>query len=168
MGGKLKNRVDRYLEWALIFLVAANVLNVLWQVFTRFVLQNPSSYTEELARFLLIWVGLLGAAYGVGKNKHLAIDLVPRRLKPGARKKLEITVQALIFFFALFVMVIGGLRLVTITWTLNQVSAALQIKLGTVYLVLPLSGILIMFYTLHFIVARLRHKTGSADEPDLG
>ena len=54
-----KNKVDRALEWALILLMGANVLNVLWQVFTRFVLRHPSSFTEELARFLLIWVGLL-------------------------------------------------------------------------------------------------------------
>jgi TRAP-type C4-dicarboxylate transport system permease small subunit len=51
------------------------VLNVAWQVLTRFVLQNPSSYTEELARYLLIWLGLLGAGYCVGQRSHLAIDI---------------------------------------------------------------------------------------------
>lgn len=168
MGNKLKSIVDRLLEWVLIVLVAANVLNVLWQVFTRFVLHDPSSYTEELARYLLIWVGLLGAAYAVGKKKHLAIDLVPRRLNPRARKNLEICIQALIYLFALCVMVVGGLRLVAITWTLDQVSAALQIKLGTVYLVLPLSGLLIMYYSLNFIVERLVNKSDPFSEVDLG
>ncbi|MCK4758607.1 MAG: TRAP transporter small permease subunit, partial [Candidatus Aminicenantes bacterium] len=64
---KIKKRVDTILEGILITVMAANVLNVLWQVFTRFVLRDPSSFTEELARYLLIWVGLLGASYAAGQ-----------------------------------------------------------------------------------------------------
>lgn len=148
----IKIAVDKVLEWTLIVLMAANVLNVLWQVFTRFVLKNPSSFTEELARYLLIWVGLLGAGYVAGRKMHLAIDVLINRLKGGrARCLAEYFIEVSIFVFALFVMVFGGIRLVAITLTLNQISAVLQIKLGYVYLVLPLSGLLIMFYSILFI-----------------
>jgi len=148
----VRKTVDKFLEWILILLMAANVINVLWQVFTRFILQNPSSFTEELARYLLIWVGLLGAAYASGKKMHLAIDIILENLKGAAKKTAELTIQVFIFLFALFVMVIGGIRLVTITLTLNQISAALRIKLGYVYLVIPISGILILFYAAAFIM----------------
>ncbi len=160
----IKRNIDRVLEWALIVLMASNVINVLWQVFTRFILHHPSSFTEELARYLLIWVGLLGAAYAAGKKMHLAIDVVLQGLKKKARIGTEIFIQVFIFSFALFVMVAGGLRLVTITLTLKQVSAALGIKLGYIYLVLPLSGLLIMFYSAIFFIQRMKDLSGKKVE----
>ena len=140
--------VDKWLEWGLVFLMTVSVLNVLWQVITRFIFANPSSFTGELARFLLIWLGLLGACYASGKKMHLAIDIVPDRMQGKKRAAVMIFIQGVVFLFALFVMVIGGTRLVAMTFALQQVSAALGIKLGYVYLVLPISGILIMFYSI--------------------
>ena len=69
---KIRRTIDKVLAWFLIGLMGIAVLNVLWQVFTRWVLQDPSSYTEELARYLLIWIGLLGAAYAAGLTAHAA------------------------------------------------------------------------------------------------
>ncbi len=157
---KAKKRIDKLLELALIILMGANVINVLWQVFTRFVLKDPSSFTEELARYLLIWVGLLGASYAAGKKMHLAIDVVLQTIKNKKKIWAEICIQVSLFLFSFFVMVVGGLRLVTITMTLNQISAALRIKLGYVYMVLPLSGMLIMFYASVFIIERIRALSG--------
>jgi len=145
---KLRKILDASLRWTLIVLMATSVLNVLWQVFTRFVIRHPSSYTEELARYLLVWVGLLGAAYASGHKLHLAIDLFSQKLKPRSAAGLEVFIQLCILLFAVFVMVVGGIRLVGITLTLNQISAALQVKLGYVYMVLPLSGVLIAFYAI--------------------
>jgi len=159
---KVKKRIDKILEWALIALMAANVLNVLWQIFTRFILKDSSSFTEELARYLLIWVGLLGASYVAGQKMHLAIDVFVARLNRRARDVAELCVQLFIFLFAAFVMVIGGFRLVVITLTLNQISAALRIKLGYIYTVLPLSGLIIMFYAFVFLMEKIRTVTGKA------
>jgi len=161
---KAKHRVNKTLEGALITLMAVSVLNVLWQVFTRFILKAPSSFTEELARYLLIWVGLLGASYAAGQKMHLAIDVVLNRLKSKTRYLAELYIQVFIFLFALLVMVIGGIRLVTITLILNQISAALQIKLGYVYLVIPISGLLIMFYSFVFFMEKIREFSGETME----
>ncbi len=158
-----RRRIDRALAFLLIVLMGANVLNVLWQVFTRFVLKNPSSYTEELARFLLIWVALLGASYAMGRKLHLAIDIVVERLKGKPRALAELASLFLIFLFACVVMVIGGARLVFVTLTLDQTSAALQIKLGYLYLVLPLSGLLIMFYTAAYFAETLSGRREASD-----
>jgi TRAP-type C4-dicarboxylate transport system permease small subunit len=164
MMAAVKKAVDRGLEWLLILLMAANVLNVLWQVFTRFVLKDPSAWTEELARFLLIWVGLLGASYAAGKKMHLAIDVVIARLKSRTRDWAELAIQVFIFLFAGLVMAAGGWHLVDITLTLNQISAALQIKMGYVYLALPLSGLLIMFYSLLFMGEKIGALTGKENQ----
>lgn len=153
---RVRRFVDRTLEFSLILIMAVNVLNVLWQVFTRFVLKDPSSFTEELARFLLIWVGLLGAGYASGKKMHLAIEVVLESLQGKIRLVIELIIQACIFVFAMLVMLVGGLRLVAITLALNQVSAALRIPLGYVYLVIPLSGLLIMFYSLASVTETIR------------
>ena len=61
--------------------------------------------------------------------------------------------------FAFFIMIIGGIRLVQLTFTLNQISAALGIKMGYVYLVIPLSGLLIIYYSLRFILNAISKKT---------
>jgi TRAP-type C4-dicarboxylate transport system permease small subunit len=152
---KIKNILDVAIKWALVILMAGMTINVLWQVFTRFVLQDPSSFTEELARYSLVWTGILSAAYVAGQKMHLAIDLLPLKLTGKKRIYLELVIQTLILAFAVLVMLIGGLRLVDITLTLNQISAALQIRLGYVYLVLPISGAIIAFYSVYFIYEQL-------------
>lgn len=154
---KIKVKIDFALKWILVFIMAAMTLNVLWQVFSRFILQNPSSITEELARYMLIWIGILGASYVSGQKMHLAIDLLSTKLSGIKKSYLEIVIQICVLIFALFVMVIGGVRLVQITLTLNQISAALQIPLGYVYTVVPISGSLIVFYSVVFLVEEFQN-----------
>jgi TRAP-type C4-dicarboxylate transport system permease small subunit len=142
----MRQKIDKVLEHILVALMAINTLDVLWGVFTRYVMGAQASWSEELARFLLIWIGILGAAWASGKNMHLAIDLFPSSLDPVRRRKLYKYIDVLIIIFAFFVMVIGGARLVYVTFILGQVSAALQLPLAWVYIVLPISGLLVIYY----------------------
>ena len=146
MLNRIRFYVDKVLEWLLVVIMGVSVINVLWQVFTRFVIKHPSTYTEELARFLLIWVALFGASYAVSKRLHLAIDYFTLKFTGKTKLYSRLFIDLCVFAFALFAMAVGGIHLVTLTLALEQVSAALQIKLGYVYLVVPLSGLLIMFY----------------------
>jgi TRAP-type C4-dicarboxylate transport system permease small subunit len=168
ISAKIRKRLNRALEAALVLLMGANVLNVLWQVFSRFVLRRPSAFTEELARYLLIWVGLLGASYASGKGLHLAIEVVVEKFRGRLRLGADLAVEALVFLFALTAMVVGGFRLVAITLALDQRSAVLHLKLGYVYAVLPLSGLIIMFYAAANASDRLqsfvRQRRGRAVE----
>ena len=150
-----KYLIDKTLVWILVGLMSIAVLNVLWQVISRWVLQNPSSYTEELARYLLIWLGLLGAAYAAGQKLHLSIDVVPASLSHRSKQRLVGLVEICVFLFALIVMVVGGSRLVALTLRFGQTSAALGAPLGFVYVSIPISGLLIMFYAAHEIWNRL-------------
>lgn len=148
---KITARVTRTLEIFLILLMAVMVLDVLWQVATRFILRDPSSFTEELAGFLLIWIGLLGAAYALFTRAHLGIDILTSKLVGTKQTISQVIIYLVVFFFALFVLLIGGLRLVHLTLTLRQISPALGIPMGYIYTVLPLTGSLMMYYSAFFI-----------------
>jgi TRAP-type C4-dicarboxylate transport system permease small subunit len=148
----MRQRFDTLIGHFLTILMVAMLISVVWQVFTRYIVQVPSAFTDELARYLLIWIGTLGAAFIAGKNMHLAIDLLPGHLEGRAKYRLLVIINLLIISFALLVMVIGGIRLVYITYTLGQTSAALQIPLSFIYSIMPLSGMLIIFYKIYDII----------------
>ncbi|MBD1262350.1 TRAP transporter small permease [Maribacter polysiphoniae] len=142
----LRKQIDKILGKTLVVIMAIMVINVLWQVFTRYVTGNPSSFTDELARYLMIWVGILGAAYVAGKNLHVAIDILPSRATAKTQKKLKVIVTILIILFVFCAFIVGGSRLVYISYILGQQSPALQIPLAVVYVIIPISGLLIIYY----------------------
>lgn len=149
----------------MVVLMAVLVIDVVWQVTTRYVLGAASSYTEEIARFLLIWIGLLGSAFAYRKNLHLAFDYFSDKVTGRRKKWLGYFIHILIAIFSFLVLVIGGSYLVILTWELNQVSAALQIKLAYVYSVLPLSGALIILYAVAFI-RDIKHDRAQKTTPE--
>jgi len=158
-------KLDRALEIIVIVIMGALVIDVLWQVFSRFILSNPSSFTDELARFLLIWVSLLGGAYMLGKRLHLSIDLVSHKLSTKQSLVLDSVVQIIILLFVISVLIIGGSRLVFVTLYLEQTSAALNVPLGFVYSVLPLSGLIMLIYSFHFLIQNFESlKTSSLNK----
>lgn len=142
----IRQRIDKILGNFLAFLMGVMTLDVLWGVFTRYAMGSQASWSEELARFLLIWIGILGSAYAAGKNMHLSIDLLMPRLQKQGQKRLYMVISSLVILFALAVMVIGGIRLIYITQVLGQLSPALRIPMAVVYSVVPLSGLLVVYY----------------------
>ncbi len=153
-----RKRVDFILGWTVTILMGVLVLNVLWQVTSRFIVGNPSSFTDELAGFLLIWVGLLGAAYATGQKQHLAIDLISQKMSPSRKRILDSIINSFIILFAVMILIIGGTNLSYLTFQLNQISSALQLPIGYVYLVLPISGIFIIYYAATDIIFSWQNK----------
>jgi TRAP-type C4-dicarboxylate transport system permease small subunit len=146
----VKKVLDRSLEVLVMVVVAVLVLDVLWQVFTRLVLRNPSTRTEELATFMLIWVVLLGAAVALGRGAHLGIDYFVGKLPVRARVFTEVIVFFCVAAFSFSVMVVGGIDLVTS-----------MLVLGHVYLAVPISGFFLTLYAIMGLVERLaRLRTG--------
>jgi TRAP-type C4-dicarboxylate transport system permease small subunit len=146
-------RVDAAVSAAIVLLMGLMVVTVTWQVITRYVLNNPSSYTEELATYLLIWVSLLGAAYALRQKAHLGIDVLVLRLSAPWRRAAEQLAYAAVIACAVVVFIFGGSRLMYVTLHLNQVSAAFRVPVGYVYSVVPLSGLLMVFYGVAGIAA---------------
>jgi TRAP-type C4-dicarboxylate transport system permease small subunit len=152
----MRDKLISWLEKILAALMALLVVDVIWQVVTRFLLNNPSSFTDELARFLLIWLGLLGAALVSGHKMHLAIDLVSNRLSSAqSRNYLAIFIESVVILSTLSIMVWGGSKLVYTIWSLGQTSTALQLPLSVVYSIIPLSGLLIIYFAAEDLLGRI-------------
>jgi len=143
--------VDLWLARVLVSLLLAMVVTVSWQVASRYLFNDPSSVTEEIARFLLMWISLLGASYAYRTRMHLGLDLLVGKMSARTQYWVAQFGYGVALVFALTVMLCGGLHLVWLTWTLEQFSAALTIPMAGVYLVLPLSGLLISFYAICFL-----------------
>jgi TRAP-type C4-dicarboxylate transport system permease small subunit len=144
----MRAKIDSVLEKLVLLILVLMLVSVVWQVFSRFVLRAPSTITDEISSFSLIWVGLLGAAYAAGKNLHLAIDLIPEKSVQKRQNLFNGIVFVSIALFAFTVMIIGGARLCQLSFQFGQTSATLEIPLGFIYLVVPVSGALICYYSI--------------------
>ncbi|GAC22056.1 TRAP transporter small permease [Paraglaciecola arctica] len=140
--------IDQTLGFSLICAMSAILLTVIWQVISRFILKDPASVTEELSRFILIWVGILGSAYAYRKKSHLGFNLIVDRQTKATRRMLLTIVEVLVITFSALALIVGGKELVIITLELDQISASLGIRMGFIYTVLPISGALFVFYSL--------------------
>ncbi len=155
------NKVNKLLEWFLIIIFALLVLDVLFQVFSRYLLGTSFTWTEEFARFSLIWMTILGAAYLNAKREHLSMDFLYQKFSTANKRRVSILIEVFIFLFALVVMVIGGLNLVYTTLHLEQLSGTLRIPLGHVYAIMPFSGLLIMCFSIYHISNIYSSKTNN-------
>ncbi|XPF93360.1 TRAP transporter small permease [Colwellia sp. RE-S-Sl-9] len=149
---KLNQWLEKLLENCLALLMGATVLTVLWQVFSRYILQSPSSVSEEVSRFLLIWLGILGATYCYQKNSHLSLDLLASKLSARGKIKLNIFTHLVVFSFALMALIIGGINLMITTFEPVQTSAILGLKVAYVYSVIPLAGLLFCLIAANNII----------------
>ncbi len=149
---KTYHMLNRAIEALLVTIFGLLVLDVVWQVVSRYVVGQSSSFTEEFARFALIWLTVLGAAYINGqKEGHLSMDFLLSKLPPEKKNKRKKVIQVLMAVFALIIMVIGGGNLVYTTLSLGQTSSALQVPLGFVYAIVPMAGLMIIFFSIYNI-----------------
>lgn len=145
----MRKIIDKIIEVMCTAIMGYMVLAVCWQVITRFVLKNPSTVTEEILRYLLVWTTMVGGAYAYGRRKHLSINMLAKKLPARGQKILDIFVQAVVIAFCVVVMIIGDLRLVETTF--NQISSALHLPMPYVYASILVGGVLIIFYAIIFI-----------------
>ena len=121
-----------------------------WQVFTRYILQNPSSWSEELVSYLFAWMSLLGASIVVGERGHMNIPIVVERMGEKGRKFFSIFSEIVACLFAGVILVYGGIQITSLA--MGQMTSALGLPIGVFYIVLPLSGVINMIYTILNII----------------
>lgn len=146
----VKNALDQILTWTCVVLFSALVIDVSWQVFSRQVLNQPSGWSEELAKYLFIWLGLFGSALVFGERGHIAVDFAVKKLPNMAQVIVSALVQVAILVFTGMVLLWGGYLVVRLAW--NQNLTGLPVNVGPLYLALPISGVLIAFYTIYHLV----------------
>ncbi|MCV9995270.1 TRAP transporter small permease [Paeniglutamicibacter sp. ZC-3] len=163
----VKKSFDRFLAVACVALFAVLVVTVVWQVFSRQVLNSPSAWTSELAQYLFVWLGLFGAALVFAERGHIAVDFVVRKFPPVVEKATAVFVQLAIIAFSALILVWGGYRVAEKSW--GQALSGLPVTVGPLYLVMPITGIIIIFYALFHTLAVIRgDEEPIADtEPDV-
>lgn len=138
-------KLDAILDKVMRFLMAVAMFALMaggtWQIFTRWILKNPSTVTDEFLRYVLIWASMIGSAYCFYKDKHLALDLVKSRTKGVADLILTVFIEAAIVFFVGYVFVFGGWKL---TMNATNVSSVMRIPFKFLYSILPISGVFII------------------------
>lgn len=135
----IKKYMNIVLSGIAAILLSVMTLLVIYQVFTRYILNSPAAFTEELVRYFLIWTGFIGAAYAFSTREHMALVLIRNKLTGNKRKILMTAIDALILILALLVITIGGVKLAMSAS--REFSALLGIPRSLVYSVAPISGV---------------------------
>ncbi len=142
--------LNKILETILAILVAVMVLGCFWQIFTRFILNNPSKWTEELLRYTLIWLTMLGVPYAYGQEKHISINFIARTFQPKNSLLTKIGIEVLITALSVFVMIAGGWMVTTNA--AGQISPAMQIPMEVYYMCVPICGVLMVIYSVDRLI----------------
>lgn len=163
----LRDFLVKSLEIFLILAFAALTLDVLWGVFSRYVLGAQTRWTEELAIYLLIWISLLGASLTYEEQGHLGVDYFVGKLHPDAQKLGAIFVELVVLFFAGFGLLYGGWRLVSETLAAGQMTPALGWQKGYLYMAVPISGVFFIIFSIEHLILVLSGKKLSEDHKTL-
>ena len=146
----LRNILTKLLNVLAGLSLIAMVALTCWQVFTRYILQNPSSWSEELVSYLFAWASLLGASLITGGRGHMNIPVLVERMGMGAQKFFGILGEVIAFAFSAIILVYGGVQISQLA--MGQMTSSLGVAVGIFYVVLPLCGVLNMIYTVLNIV----------------
>ena len=142
---RFEKHLDQVEKWVMIALVSLLITVTFLQVFSRYVLRNPFFWTEELARFLFIYVCMIGIGMGVGSKGHYGFESVFKLLPRGLK-----------WIAGLFIYFVMGFLIIVLTWkgveelpsTAHQLSVSLPVTMVWSYVALPLGGVLMMIHHL--------------------
>ena len=144
----------KILNWGLNILSGGSFLAMViltcWQVFTRYILKNPSSWSEEMVSYLFAWMSLFGASIVVGERGHMNIPIVVERMGQKGRLFFAVFAELVALLFAGVILLYGGIQITNLA--MGQMTSALGVPIGIFYVVLPISGALNIVYTILNII----------------
>ena len=152
-----RNGITRILNGLAGISFLAMELLTCWQVLTRYVLQNPSTWSEELVGYLFAWMSLLGASLFTCERGHMNIPIIVERLSEPIQKLLNCLGEVIAFLFSAIILVFGGAQITTLA--MGQMTSSLGVPIGIFYIVLPLCGVLNMIYTVLNIINIIQGRT---------
>ena len=153
---KIKRILEKLCAYSSGMLIIIISILALWQVFSRYVLNSPSTNTEESLRYLMIWMGFLGAAYCFGQDNHLSLTLLENKLHETKKKSMKIMQNIVVNITIFLVLVCGGY--IFVTSSVDQTSSTLGWSMSIIYLIMPLSGILILILNLINLVGLVKYN----------
>lgn len=164
MWSKVKSSTATALGVLAIVVLVVLVVDVLWGVFSRKILGDQARWSEELARFLLVWISFLGGAIAYLDDKHLGVDLLYTSLHGSAQRWCKVVTHFMVLLFSLGVLGFGGTRLVIDRFDSGQLMPAMEISKGWFYLAVPVSGYLIGLFAIGNVISFLVHGRGHNKE----
>lgn len=157
----IRKYTDKVIEYICISFIAIMTTLVTWQVITRYFLKSPNAYTEQICKYMFIWLVLLASAYVFGKKEHMSIVFLREKFTGSAAVKVNIIIELIVIIFAIGVLVIGGFNNTLLT--MSQSDSVLPITIGMIYVMLPISGLLTVMYSICNIMDILNGKLEKED-----
>ena len=143
---KIKEILMKLTGYLSVLLFAFMTVIGTYQIVTRYVFNRPSTVSEELLTYSFTWMALLISAYVFGKRDHMRMGFLADKLTGPARKVLELCIDALTFALAAVVLVYGGISITKLT--MIQTTASLRVPMGYIYVIVPVTGVLIMIFSV--------------------
>ncbi len=153
---KLLKSLNKGIEFLLMGLIVLMVISCVWQVLSRYIFGQASAQTEELMRYAIIWVSVIGGAYVYGEKGHLAITFFADKLNQTLANVFAIFIDAVIAIFSAVVFIYGGYQIVSAT--MIQTSPGMGLPMGYMYMALPIAGIMIILYSIQHITTQLKSE----------
>lgn len=153
---KIRKALDSLLTFLCVFIFAAMVVIGTYQIVVRYFFNSPSTVSEELLTYSFTWMALFSSALVFGKRDHMRMGFVADKLTGKKKMVLDVIIEILIFIFTMIVLLFGGVSITKLAFA--QVTASLGIPMGAVYLVIPISGVIILIYNILNIIDIIRAK----------
>lgn len=150
----IRNALNKFMETFSVLLIAVMVLLVLWQVVARYLLNDPSTFSEALTRYLFVWLVLVTSTYAFGSREHMCISVLNDSLHGRAKTAVNVAIEVLTILFAACVMAFGG-SIIT-RMQMVQLDSSLHIPMGVIYSIIPICGVITVFYCLCNIADELQ------------
>lgn len=153
--------LDRAVQMSCVALLILLVLDVWLGMLVRYVLPMPLTFTEELARYLMIWMALLAVSCGIVHREHIGVEFLFDRFSPRTRRTLAVAfdIIALIFFGALF-----WYGLAFVERGFNRITMIYDIPKGYFFIIVPLAAALACIQ----LVLTAIYDAGSRNAPPSG
>lgn len=155
--------IDTAFEYLGLVLLAGMVLIITWQVFARQGLGSAPQWSQEVALIFMVWIGFIGTAIGFREKVHIALEFLVSRFPSRVQKFVEKSSCLLAFGFGLFLVVQGW------TFTIQTLSATLPstgLPRGTLYAVMPLTGVMVCLYSILQLLGIATGRHGESVEKD--
>lgn len=151
---KAKSILDQIINFVLVFITSVMCVVVFWQVFTRFILGAPSTWTEEAAKYMMIWIAFLAGSMGLKTGTHIGLTALEDKLhSPTAKLVLKIiicalcvVVGAIIFYYGIIFTKAGAMK----------TGSAVNIRMSYIYVIIPISGVLTILNSIENVVGLIK------------
>ena len=147
---KLKKVINNVIKYVLIALLVAMCAVVFWQVVSRYVIGKSSRWSEEVARYIMVWIAFIGAAAGVTNKSHLGFTLLTKRIKDERLHKAVTLFSYLMLIFFSYALVHYGY--IYAVEGAKQRMMSLPVTMSWVYGVIPAGGLLIILNSIFEII----------------